>query len=194
MNSKIAEAVKLQHPPVALLWSDEKPEGAKQFKEGKWGCVMWSVANAAKGQTAALDRKTFGCIGGAVGLGFGNKYREWPGGLDVFCHFLSIGNVHSETGRAVTEKVKPFLREEAYEHFLHGEGYVKSPELVKKFVENLPLVDIPAKYVVFKPLAEVDGEKEKPQTVILFAQPDQIAALVVLANYARETNDNVIIP
>jgi hypothetical protein len=30
--------------------------------------------------------------------------------------------------------------------------------------------------------------------VIFFADPDQLSALVILANYGRETNENVIIP
>ncbi|MEJ2168482.1 MAG: DUF169 domain-containing protein [Desulfobacterales bacterium] len=53
MKSKIAEAIALKHHPIALIWSDEKPEGAVQFKERKWGCIMWLAAGAAKGNTAA---------------------------------------------------------------------------------------------------------------------------------------------
>ena len=40
-----------------------------QFSEGKWGCVMWLAVSAAKGRPAVADRKTFGCVGGGVGLG-----------------------------------------------------------------------------------------------------------------------------
>ncbi len=35
MESKIREALKIKYEPVALLWSDEKPAGAMQFKERK---------------------------------------------------------------------------------------------------------------------------------------------------------------
>lgn len=194
MDSTIAKAMKLQFQPVAILWSDEKPAEAMQFNEGKWGCVMWLVASAAKGKTAVCDRKTFGCQGGAVGVGFGNEYKNFAGGEEGFYHFLSTGNETWETGRQTAEKVKPFLRKESYDNFVHGERYRKSPDLVRQFVKNLPIVDIAAHYVVFKPLAKVDRAKERPETVIFFADPDQLSALVVLANYDSGENEKVIIP
>ena len=86
------------------------------------------------------------------------------------------------------------MTKESYENFLHGERYVKSPGLVEKFVKSLPLMEIPAKYVVFQPLNDVDSAQEKPQTIIFFVNPDQLSALVVLANYGRGDNENVIIP
>ena len=55
-------------------------------------------------------------------------------------------------------------------------------------------MQIPKRYVLFRPLADVDADKERPQTVIFFADPDELSALVILANYGRGSNENVIIP
>jgi hypothetical protein len=60
----ITSAIHLELEPVALIWTDEKPEGAMEFVPGKWGCVMFHVAAAANGKTAAVSRETFGCVGG----------------------------------------------------------------------------------------------------------------------------------
>ena len=194
MESAIAKAIQLKYKPVALLWSNEKPQGAMQFQEGKWGCVMWLAAHAAKGKTAVADIKTFGCFGGGVGLGFGNQYKNFPGSEEGFCHFLSTGNADRKGGMEIAEKIKPYMTKESYDNFLYGERYVKSPKLVEKFVKALPLTEIPATYVVFQPLDTVDTKKEKPQTIIFFVNPDQLSALVVLANFGRGNNENVIIP
>lgn len=194
MESRIAEALRLKHPPVALIWADEKPEGAKGFKEGKWGCVMWLVATAAKGRPAVASRKTFGCFGGGVGLGFGNQYRNFPGGEEGFCRFLFSGNAQTEEGRRAAEEMKPYMRAEAHEEFLNGERYVQSPDKVRRFIDCLPILDIPATYVVFKSLEQVEREEEQPRSIIFFADADQISALVVLANYGRGDNENVFIP
>ncbi len=194
MKSEIAQAIGLKYNPVALIWSEEIPMGAMQFAEGKWGCVMWLAVHAAKGKTAVADVKTFGCIGGGVGLGFGNQYKNFPGGEDGFCHFLSSGNGKREGGKELAQKIKPFMRDEAYDNYLHGERYIKSPALVEKFIRTLPIMEIPKPYVVFKPLDDVDEQKEAPQNIIFFVNPDQLSALIVLANYGRESNKNVIIP
>jgi len=193
MESKIAKSIQLKHQPVALIWSDQKPEDVMEFKEGKWGCVMWLVASAAKGKAAICDRKTFGCFGGGVGMGFGNRYQNFPGGVDCFCHFLSSGNEAWEKGQRFAEKAKRHMRDEFYDNFVHGERYLKSPEQVRKFVASLPMTAIPAAYVLFKPLQDV-REEEEPVVIIFFADPDQLSALVVLANYSRDDNENVIIP
>lgn len=193
MESRIAQKLKLRYSPVVLSWSEARPEKAAEFKEGKWGCVMWMVARAARGGTAVCGRKTFGCWGGGVGLGFGDAYKQFPGGEDGFCHFLSIGNDQWDTGRQMADKVKPHMTADSFEHFMHGERYMQSPEQVKRFIRGLPITDIPAPFVVFKPLAEIDDGAEG-QVVIFLADPDQLSALVILANYGRETNENVIIP
>jgi len=194
MESKMAAAIGAKYEPVAIILTDVKPEGARQFKEGKWGCVMFMLAAATKGETVAFDRNTFGCQGGGVGLGFGNQYKNFAGGEECFCYFLSIGNEQWERGREASEQVKPFLRPEAFDNFVHGERYVKSPELVKRFLDCLPMTDVPFEYVVFKPLREVDPKLERPTVVVFLVDPDQFSALVVLANYDTEDNERVMIP
>ncbi len=169
MCSPISRAIKLKHSPVAILLTNDKPENAVQFKEGVWSCVIAMLNAAARGKTAVFDRKTVGCQGGAIGLGFCDEFAGPPGGIE---YFLS-------TGRG--------------EGFPEGEGYKKTPELAKAFVENLPSTVIPTLYVVFTPLDQLDVAQQPPTLVSALCNPDQLSALVVLANYGRPTSDNVII-
>jgi len=194
MESKIAAALNLKYSPVVLIWTDEKPEHALQFKTGKWGCVMSMFAKAAKGRAAVFDRETFGCYGGGVGLGFGNQYLNFPGGIECFYYFLSIGNERWETGEEVTKIIGGFVPKDIFDIFVHGEGDIKSCKLAQKFVDLLPIVDIPAKFVVLKPLQDVNLNKEAPVIITFLANPDQLTALVILANYGREGIENVITP
>ncbi|MBW2107860.1 MAG: DUF169 domain-containing protein [Deltaproteobacteria bacterium] len=194
MESRIADALNLKYGPVAIMWTDEKPEEAGEFKKGKWGCVMWMLARAAKGKTAVFSEETYGCWGGGVGLGFGNQYLKFPGGIECFYYFLSTGNEQWKRGKETAEQIKNFVTKDFLEDFLKGERYLKSPEMVKDFVEAMPMMDVPSKYVVFKPLDQVAPEKEEPEIVIFLAPPDQLSALVILANYGRQGTENVTIP
>ena len=155
---------------------------------------MFMMAAAAKGETAVFDKKTFGCQGGGTGLGFGNQYENFAGGEECFKYFLSTGNEQWSEGKEAGKQVKPFMRPDAYHHFMHGERFVKSPELVGKYIDSLPLTQIANEYVVFKPLKEVDANKDNLQVVVFLGNMDQIAALTVLANYGRGHNENVIYP
>lgn len=194
-TSRIVEALRLKHPPVALLFADEKPGNAVQFEKGAWGCIMFLLAAAAKGKAGALDRDTCGCVGGAVGMGFGNRYLDFPGGIACFHRFLSTGNAESEEGREAAGKMESFgARKEFLDHFSHGEGYKKTPELVEDMVARMPFMEIPKGFVVLKPLADVIPEEETPESVTFLADADQTAGLVVLANYGRRGYENVSIP
>jgi len=193
MKSKIVTALNLTYDPVALIWTDQKAENALQFKKGTWGCVMWMFASAAKGKTVVFDRETYGCVGGGVGLGFGNQYLNFPGGIECFYHFLSKGNEQFEFGKKVAEKIEKFAGKEFVKTFLRGERFMKSPEQVKKFLELLPIVDIPKRYIIFKPLSEVD-EKEEPVVISFVVNPHQLSALAVLSYYEAGNLFNVIIP
>ncbi len=194
MESKIARAIGLKHTPVAILPSDTKPAAALQFAQGRFGCVMFLFAQAVKGRTAAFDADTCGCWGGAVGLGFGNAYHDFPGGIDCFCRFLSSGNIHSEQGRAVARAMEDKAGREFLDNFLQGERYAQSPEHVKQWLAALPIRNPQSRYILFKPLSDIDAATEPPATVVMLADADQLSALVILANFGRQGMENVAIP
>ncbi len=194
MQSRIQESLYPDYEPVGLLLSEEKPESPIQFKEGRFGCVMFAFANAAKGRVAVFDRNTYGCWGGGVGLGFGNTYTQFPGGEKGFHYFLSSGNKNSEAGRGIAQSMKEAgAKEHFLDEYLEGERYCRGPEEVSQFVEELPIQEVPSTYVVFKPMSQL-GEKEIPEVVTFVVNAEQLSALVVLANYARPSIDNVRIP
>lgn len=172
MQSEIAQRLKLRYSPIAILFSNEKPQSVLEFKEGSWGCVAAMLTAAAKGRRAVFSRTTFGCEGGGIGLGLLHEYSE---GME---YFLSTG----KEGLTPVEGIR------------EPDGFKKTPELAKAWMESVPCIDISEQYIVFKPLTEVDTVQEEPKVVVFYANPDQLTALIVLANYGRPGHDSVIAP
>ena len=158
------------------------------------GCVIDLLIAAVRGRPAVFSRTTCGCPGGGTGLGFGNQYKDLPGGEEAFCYFLSVGAKEWERGKWVTRLIKPFISREMYHSFTNGERYIKSPDLVRRFLGCLPMMEVPYEYVVFKPLSQVSAAGDAVKTVLFLVDYDQLSAMVCLANYERDGNDNVIFP
>jgi uncharacterized protein (DUF169 family) len=135
------------------------------------------VAASKKGRMAFFDRQSFGCFGGGTGLGFGDRYGKFP----IDC-LLSTGDKEMATqiGRRGSSMAE-------------GERFYKNPEVARKWVESLPMTDVPTRYVVFKPW-ELVTERDEPELIIFFVNGDQLSALLVMADYNRGTNRSVTAP
>ena len=167
----LEERLKLKYAPASIRRTDVKPDGAMEFAPGRWGCVVAMMgAVVKKGKTAAFSDATCSCAGGRIGLGFTEMYA--PG----FQEFLSRGDSEGTCTR-----------------HRDSEGYKKSPAAVEAWFQGLPSRKIAEKYVVFEPLDRVPNGEE-PELVVLYVTPDQLSALVVLANYDRPNADGVAIP
>jgi uncharacterized protein (DUF169 family) len=176
MNSRLVEALRLASSPVAVILTDTRPPGALQFKEGGWGCVASMMVAVSKGRTAVFDRTTFGCPGGGTGLGFGDQYEQCGFAIDCL---LSTGS-REAAGR---------LRRRS--RMAEGERFFKSPEQVRAWLGTIPFTDVPCTYVVLKPLAQTSHD-DQPALVVFLVNPDQLSALVVMADYERGTGDGVV--
>ena len=163
MESRIAKHLCLKNHPVAVMWTEEMPEGAIHFQEGKWGCVAALIKAASQGKTAAATEAATVCRGGRAGLGF-SGYEH--GQIE---YFLSTG---SETNP-------------------RSERYKKTPELARTFIDTIPRIR-PGMCMVFKPLHMVSAG-DSPECVIFLVNADQLSGLVTLANYDRPTQDNVAV-
>lgn len=137
------------------------------------------VAAGKNGVVSTFDEDTYGCPGGGVGLCFGNGFQKKNHPTDAL---LSNGQ---EVLDAKGIKL-PFSMG-------RGERFFASPELVQKWMSALPYTETPQKYVVFKPLSKV-SEDESPDLICVFANPDQLSALVIMSGYYRGNSLNVTAP
>ncbi len=174
MQSRLAEAIALGSSPIAVILTDEKPEGASQFKEGSRGCVGATIVAVAGGKTAAFDRRTYGCPGGGVGLGFGNCYEQASFPIEKL---LSSGDPQAGGGGPLAE----------------GERFFRTPEIVQEWLGHVPMTEVPTEYVVMKPLEQVT-EAEAPALVAFLVNADQLSALIVMTGFARGDAEPPIAP
>ena len=187
MDSKgFMEILGLNEEPLGMYYTDEDPgEGfspkpgqlpsAERERKGEvdwesifenFSCVMGHIWRARKKKTfAVFDRERFGCLGGAFYLGFLKPQ------LDFIGLYISSGI----PGR------------------MDGEHYLESPEISRKFFESIDPRPAPARFCVFKPVSQFQGE-ERPEVVIFFARPEVISGLNQLASFVTNDFEAVISP
>ncbi len=196
MESLIAGKLGLAYGPVAILWSDEKPEGALQLKPHASSCIMYLFAQVVtRGKTAVFDRETYGCPGAGPGSGSGTATPTPSGGpVSISWPHSSAKGSRARRDPGAYTSVVGHMPERERAKFLRGERLHRSPEKAKRFMtRDLPVTDIAERYVIFTPLSKVKAD-ERPVVVVFVADPLQITGLVTLVGAILEGTDPVRVP
>lgn len=163
---KFYERLGLSEHPLGFFYNNEEPKYGVKPKEKGHICMIGLLRQARHhGETVYFDEQNFGCEGGAYYLGF----RPTP--RPKIEYFLSCG-IPGE---------------------MEGERYIKTPEIAREYFASLRPRKAPAKYAIFKSLANFT-EKEEPEVIIFFASPDMLSGLVVLTGYATESREAICLP
>jgi uncharacterized protein (DUF169 family) len=151
--------------PIVFYYADEA--GGVELVKPSSGhrCIMADLSKVRKGRCLCLNAESIGCLGGKRYLGFTDEV------MPDFEYFLSYG---------IPGK-------------LEGERYKKSPGLVKEIMKDMPEFRAPGRFIVFKRWDMLE-EKDEPDVVIFFAQPDVLSGLFTLANFDEAEPDAVFAP
>ncbi|MBP7498075.1 MAG: DUF169 domain-containing protein [Bacteroidales bacterium] len=143
--------------PVAFYYSNELHNAHPALKHNGHHCLIADIMKILKkGAAMAFNAGNIGCGGGMRYCGFTDTLREG------FEYFLSYG---------IPGKMK-------------GERYKKDPETVKEFMKHTAKEQAPAEWLIVKRF-DMLNETDKPEAIIFFVKPDELAGLFTLANYDR---------
>ena len=183
---RLLEALGHPEEPFGMLYTDKEPKNGFVPKEGaafsyemeqkgelelgalwqNWSCVMGHIWLARKKKTAAyFEARRFGCIGGSFYLGFHKPQ------LDMIAHYVSTG----------------------IPGISHGERYLPSPEITRRFFNEIDPRPAPARFCVFKPISQFTTS-EIPEVVTFFARGEVMAGLCTLATFVTGDFEVVVSP
>jgi len=139
--------------------------GANRVEKPKGrSCLICELAKVRNGKSLVYHAESVSCLGAKRNLGFTDKMRP------DFEYFLSCGNESME-----------------------GERYLRTPDLVKEFLNNTLKLPIDGNNIVFKRWDNL-GETDEPEVVIFFATPDVLSGLFTLANFDQTDVNGTITP
>ena len=194
MRSSIVEHLEPEFEPVAVVWGDEIPDGAIEFKEGRFCCILNLFAEASlKERVAGGSRDSVACPGGRAALGFGVGFVESDERLDHASVLFSKGLAVASDREAYRKKMES-VRASWRPLYEFGERRHRNPEMAREWITSyLPRYDIPHRYVLFKPLRKTDPE-ENIRSVIFAVSPLELGGLVTLLGSVVEGVDPVHVP
>ena len=194
MESAIVRNLQPEFEPVAIVWSNIIPDDAFQFKEGKFGCVLYLFAEASRrGKIAGGNRESIACNGGRAALGLGVEFDASEELLDRYAAVFSKGIKSASNQEAYRARMEaaPQSWLSLYEY---GERRHCNAELAKEWIRyGLPRYDISYEYVFFKPLSRTAPD-ENIRAVIFPVNPVELAGLVTLAGSVIPGTDPVRVP
>ena len=176
-EKKLVELLHLALEPVGIYFGNTDAVCEVEASPEKRNCVIPFVMTAAKGRTACMDENSCTCAGGATGACFGDGFTRRNPNIH---HMLSQG-----MGDAAPEGESPMMKE--------GERFFCNAEVALTWRNSMPYSDKGYPRVVFAPLSRWN-EIGTPDLVYIFANPDQISALVTMQGFRDGKRNHTIAP
>ncbi len=194
MESVIVKNLQPEFEPVAVVWSNTLPDDTLQFKSGKFGCILYLFAEAARrGKTAGGSRESIVCEGGRAALGLGVELDASDELLDRHAAMFSKG-IKSAGNREAYRAHMEIIPKNWRDLFEYGERRHCNAELAKEWIlRGLPRFDIPYEYVLFKPLSRTAPD-ENIRAIIFPVNPIELSGLITLAGSVMSGTDPVQVP
>jgi uncharacterized protein (DUF169 family) len=185
--SGLLEALGLDEEPYGIFYTDLEPaegfaptagqplslelerQGKVDFQElfKNFSCVLGKLWLARRKKAAAyFEAGRYGCPGGSFYLGFHKPQ------LDSVLRYVSTGI----PGTSV-----------------HGERYLSSPEVARRFFTDIDARPAPARFCVFKPISQF-ATGERPELVTFFARGEVLEGLCNLAAFVTDDFEIVATP
>ncbi|MBR0153255.1 MAG: DUF169 domain-containing protein [Lachnospiraceae bacterium] len=177
MEKTLLEYLHMKEEPVGVFLGNVDAVCDLDASPEKRNCVVPLLMAAAQGKTISMDEKSCNCPGGATGCCFGDGFAR--------------GNpqIHYMLAQGLGERALPQMPE----HMKSGERFFCNEELGYKWRMQVPYSDKGYPRVVLAPMSRWD-EIGEPDLVFIFANPDQISALVTLLGSHNGNLLNVIAP
>lgn len=177
MYRELIEKLHLKMEPVGIFFGNTSAVCDVEADPEKRNCVIPMLVASAKGKIISMDEESCNCPGGATGCGFGDGFsRRNP-------------NIHKMLSQGYGEDYKEgmpvFLKE--------GERFFCDPELAMKWRQDMPYSEKGYPRIVFAPFSRWE-EVGQPDLVFIFAEPDQISALVIMQGFHNGRALNTIAP
>ena len=177
MQAKLTEMLHLELEPVGVFLGNADAPSDLEASPDKRNCVTPFLLAAARGKVTAMSEEGCTCPGGKVGCCFGDGFtRGNPG-------------IHRMLSQGFGDDVPP----EAPEHLRLGERFFCNDELGLRWRNSVPYSDRGYPRIVFAPLSRW-GELGTPDLVLVFANPDQLSALVIQLGFHNGRAVNTVAP
>lgn len=177
MEQKLVGLLHLELEPVGIFFGNTTARSDLEASPAKRNCVISFVWAAANRKITSMDEAGCTCPGGAVGACFGDGFtRSNPNIHKMLAHGL---------GDLAPAEAPPMVKE--------GERFFCNEELAMKWRQALPYSEKAYPRIVFAPLSRWD-EVGTPDLVLLFANTDQLSALVTLLGFHTGKAVNTLVP
>jgi len=177
MDNRLIQLLHLKTEPVGIFLGNTDASCDFDASPDKRNCVVPLLMAAAKGKTISMDEKSCNCPGGSVGCCFGDGFTR--------------GNptIHKMLSQGYGDEAPPQIPE----HMKSGERFYCTEELALKWRSSMPYSEKGYPRVVLAPMSRWDSIGI-PDVVFVFANPDQISALVAMLGSHNGESLNTLAP